>query len=332
MVMSANTFWDGGETDFPTSGSVRQKLGHAVKCATMTAAMDEWQPWQFHPDDNHVELSADMDPESESVDPDGRELMIRCGEALFHLKLALRCFGCLGRVELFPKFDQAGLVARVHGGISSDCGARDLVLFEAMTRGQGNLMSWNERPARESIVEIFKGAMAGEKAWLEFSQCESSRNRLVTFAEFGSKSPMAGHEREVRALDSRVALWTKPLFTFIVRGNEAESITVEPVSRRAEQMTALAVIKTKTDDKHGWLAAGQAMARIRLQARASEISSQVFDQSFRSRYVREELRTSIGHKGFGQAIIGFGSQPAVPQPAGFAASLGAAIPSRSRVD
>jgi hypothetical protein len=306
--MSANTIWHGGESDFPAGGSGRQKLGHAVKCAAMAASLDEWQPWQFRLDHNHVELSADASPAS--ADPDGRELMVRCGTALFHLKLALKRFGCLGRVELFPEFGQPGLVARVHCGFSPDCGAQEVALFEAMSRNPNSSAAWNQAPVSESLFGRFEGAMAGEKAWLEFSQCKSSRNRLLEFAEFGVKAPVTGNPPETSPGSSRVAQWTKPLLTFIVRTGDSGQVSVEPAGPRAEQMEMLAVIKTKTDDKHGWLATGQALARVRLQARVSEISLQVFDQAFRSRYVREELRTSIGHKGFAQVLIGFGSHPA----------------------
>ncbi len=338
-VMSANSTWNGGESDFLAGGSVRQKLGHAVKCAAMAASMDEWQPWQFRLDDDRVELSADASPVSEVVDPDGREWMIRCGTALFHLKLALKRFGCLGRVELFPEFDQAGLVARIHGGFSPPCGAPEVALFEAMERGQDKFASWHEGPVSESHFEMFQGAVAGEKAWLEFSQCASSRNRLLEFAELREKAPATEHQPGASLANSRVAQWTRPLLTFIVRGNEPENLTVEPVGGRAEQMAALAVVKTKTDDRHGWLAAGQAMARARLQARVLEISSHVFDQAFRSRHVREELRTSIGHKGFAQAVMGFGlnavawaGTPLAPQPVMREGVADTAFPSRFRMD
>jgi hypothetical protein len=69
----------------------------------------------------------------------------------------------------------------------------------------------------------------------------------------------------------------------------------------------LAVLKTKTDDKHGWLAAGQAMARAILQAQALGLSWSFFNHAIRSRDARTELRTGIGHKGFVQAILRFGS-------------------------
>ncbi len=337
--MSANSVWNGGEMDFPAGGSVRQKLGHAVKCASMAVSMDEWQPWQFRLGDNQVELSADISTVPEAVDPEGRELMIRCGAALFHLKLALKRFGCLGRVELFPNLDRPGLVARVHGGSSPGCGVQEVALFEAMARGQDRLVPWTEAPVDESRPEMFQGAVAGEKAWLEFAWSESSRTRLLEFSESGVSMPAAGHPAGALPANSRMIRWTRPLLTFIVRGNEAESLTVEPAGRRAEQATALAVIKTKTDDKHGWLATGQALARLRLQARVSEVSSQVFDQAFRSRHVREELRTSIGHKGFAQAIIGFGWNPAawtdttLAQPAVIREDApDVAFPSRFRMD
>jgi hypothetical protein len=303
----------------------------------MAAAMDEWQPWQFRLDNNHVELSADASPAA--ADPDGRELMIRCGTALFHLKLALKRFGCLGRVELFPEFGQAGLVARVHCGFSPDCGAQEIALFEAMSRDRNSSASWNKTPVSESVFGRFEGAMAGEKAWLEFSQSNSSRNRLLEFAEFGVKAPATGNAPETSTGNSRVAQWTRPLLTFIVRTGDSGQVSVEPAGPRAEQMEMLAVVKTKTDDKHGWLATGQAMARVRLQARVSEISLQIFDQAFRSRYVREELRTSIGHKGFAQVLIGFGSHPAAwaasppaSQPVNREGDPGAAIPLRFRSD
>jgi hypothetical protein len=73
-------------------------------------------------------------------------------------------------------------------------------------------------------------------------------------------------------------------------------------------MGSLAVVKTKTDDRFGWLAAGEIMVRARLEAQTLGVSCQVFDQAFCERRPRQELRNIIGRKGFVQAILGFGSQ------------------------
>lgn len=307
-VMSANTAING--SDFPVNGSARHKLAHAMKCASLTVATNDWRPWQFRLADQYVELSATPNPMSDTADSDDREMMIRCGAALFHLKLALKRYGCLGRVELFPDLAEASLVARIHCGTSTPGGAQDVALFETMARKRNKSSFWSEPPVSESVFETIQSAATGEKAWLEFSRCDASRDQLVALAESSAKMPAQAGYRVAQPEPSRVAQWTRPLLTFVVGAGDAKKFTVEPGQKRASEMATLAVIKTKTDDKHGWLATGEAMARVRLLARASEISSQVFNQAFQSRRLREVLRMSIGRKGFVQAIIGFGSQPA----------------------
>jgi hypothetical protein len=65
------------------------------------------------------------------------------------------------------------------------------------------------------------------------------------------------------------------------------------------------VVKTKTDDKYGWLEAGQTMARTVLQAQALGLSWAFFNP-VRRREAREALRVGVGHKGFAQVILRFG--------------------------
>jgi hypothetical protein len=76
----------------------------------------------------------------------------------------------------------------------------------------------------------------------------------------------------------------------------------------AEDMAALAVLKTKTDDKPGWLAAGLIRAYVQLYALASGAPVCFYDQAFQRRFLREELRTTVGRKGFVQTIVGLGSR------------------------
>ena len=68
----------------------------------------------------------------------------------------------------------------------------------------------------------------------------------------------------------------------------------------------LAVVKTKTDDKHGWLAAGHAGAGVLLQAQALGVSWSFFNEPVRRRTAREALRIAFDHKGFAQVVLRFG--------------------------
>jgi len=308
--MSASTTQNFTTADFPAGGSARQKLGHAVKCAALAPSTDAWQPWEFRLVDEHVELSADASWPALTDDSSERELLMRCGEALLHLKLAMQHFGCLGRVELFPNFDRAALVARIHYGSGRERDEKESALFQAMVQGRNESTAGVEAPMNETVEAMLLCSMAGEKAWLEFSRCESTRNQLVALVESGAGTPAATAVRGIQRVDLRLSQWARPWLTFVVRSGGGRNLTVETDGSGASAMAALAVIKAKTDDKHGWLATGQALARVRLQSQVLNISSRVFNRSFRHRRVREELRTSVGHKGFVQAVIGFGSSPA----------------------
>lgn len=302
-IMSANTALNSFGLDLPAGASARQKLGHAVKCATLATPMEEWQPWQYRVDDSYVEVVTLAGRPSPSDDAQERELMVRCGTALRHLKLALKHIGCLGRIELFPNLDQPGLLARLHFGSCPAGDAYETALFAAMAKNPS--AASNDAQVDGPFLAGLQDNTAGGKAWLEFAQSESSRNRLVSLAETRTAAPVVGLHRPAPPAQFRSSSWARPLLTFVVRGGP-EKFQVETAGRRAEELAALAVIKTKTDDKHGWLAAGHLLAQLRLQARAAEISAHTFDQAFRDRRIREELRMNIGHKGYVQAIIGFG--------------------------
>jgi hypothetical protein len=70
----------------------------------------------------------------------------------------------------------------------------------------------------------------------------------------------------------------------------------------------LAVVKSRTDEKYGWVAAGQAVARVLLYAEISGLSWSFLNQTLLSKTAREELLTGIGRKGFPQIVLRFGSR------------------------
>lgn len=307
--MNANTTWNPG-SDFPADGSPKLKLAHAIKCVNLAAQAEEWHPWQFRLADKFVELSAITGGALETADPEGRETMIQCGGALSQLKLALKRHGWLGRVELFPDMADPDLVARIHYGTGPASTAHDAALFKVMAQKRNKSATWSEPPVSPAMLEAIQSHGVGDKAWLEFSQCDASRERLIALAESDAGRPAVAGYQLAAPENSRGTHWTRPLLTFVVGAGDSHKFTVEPGDKRAGEMGVLAVIKTKTDDKHGWLATGEAQSRIKLQARALDLPSQVFNRVFKNRRIREVLRMSIGRKGFVQAIVGFGSQPA----------------------
>jgi hypothetical protein len=262
--------------------------------------------------DTHIELRARENPDREAIDPEGREGLIGCGAVLLYLKTALKHFGCLGRVDLFPALDQRTLVARIHGGFS---GARDETekrLFAAMTRNNESVSSESEFPASEPALNALLPAGTGERGWLEFVQSEMSRQRVAEIALAGKPAQMKTDHAPSRSRTGMTGWesprWPLPRLAGAVRRARPTAKPVEPARPIPLPDATLALVKTKTDDKHGWVAAGQTMAQAVLQARTLGLSWALFDQ-VRQRHTREALRHGLGHKGFAQLILHFGRPP-----------------------
>jgi hypothetical protein len=167
------------------------------------------------------------------------------------------------------------------------------------------------------MLTLLIQAAAGERGWLEFMQSEMSRQRVMGITPAGDSLwihfdyPSA---RPTNPAPTRHAFGFLPsLFAFGVRDMDSRNEPVEMVSQSSFPSATLAIVKTKTDDKHGWLAAGLTMARIVLQAQGLGLSWAFFNQ-VRRREARQALRVGVGHKGFAQAILCFGPLTAVKAP------------------
>jgi hypothetical protein len=309
--MSADRTWNVTERDFPTNGAPRQKLEFAVKYAAQASIANDFHAGvDLRLEDTHIELAAKGTPALGAVDPWRRDSMMGCGTALLYLKLVLKHFGCLGQVTLFPNLDEPTLVARIHFGSSHSRNEQEEALFEAITASRPDHSSSDETPVSEGMLTALSQAVAGERGWLDFVRSEISRRRLSEVRlEADLPAPDFTHARARPAMnisEQRQSRWPLRFFALGGRGVEHRSSAPEPVIRISIPAATLAVVKTKTDDKHGWVAAGQTMARAVLKARAMGLSWALFNP-MRRWEARAALRTGVGHKGFAQAILRFGA-------------------------
>jgi hypothetical protein len=200
-----------------------------------------------------------------------RDLMIGCGVALQYLKVAMKHFGSLGRVEMFPDLDRRSLVARIHFGCSRERDARETSLFDAITASPASRSFSEDGPVSDETRAALGRVVAVDRAWLEWTQSDASRQRVLEF-----------------------------------------TLATDTSRRFSAQALTLGVIKTKTDDERGWLAAGQAVALAILHAQAWGIGWSFFHR-IPDPGAREALRMGVGQKGFAQFVLRFGSL--LPPPA-----------------
>src|SRR5438105_13745242 len=93
--------------------SVAEVTSQVVAEAIWAPSVNNTQPWRFSVNDHELCLHADAERKLAVADPDGREMLISCGAALFTVRLALRSLGYVPSVLVLPDPGDPLLVARV---------------------------------------------------------------------------------------------------------------------------------------------------------------------------------------------------------------------------
>jgi hypothetical protein len=305
-----------------------------VSVAARAPSIHNTQPWSFRPLQAGVELLADPDRMLPIVDPDGRELMISCGAALFGLRLGLRKLGRLPSVALRPDPAQQWLVARVSSaGHATRTGAEaDLIAAVPHRHTHRGSFAPGDVPARLLSTMVTDAAAEGcELQVITDPQVIARLGRLVCAA--------AAEQRSNRELMAELGGWVRPLASQARDGVPARArLANVPGSdvgatrsgrfagrdfglpgteeQSGQPPSATAVLLTSGDGVTDWLRAGQALDRILLRAAARWVFAGLQSQPLESSRHRLAVRELTGGRGYPQMLLQFGranTAPATPR-------------------
>jgi nitroreductase len=91
----------------------KQTLRRIVEAAIRAPSVHNTQPWRWRGTPHSLELYADRSRQLAAADPDGRNLVISCGTALHHARVAADALGWSSTVTRVPDPDQQDLLARL---------------------------------------------------------------------------------------------------------------------------------------------------------------------------------------------------------------------------
>ena len=154
----------------------------AIAAASRAPSVHNTQPWQFTWDGSAFELTADTSRGLGAVDPDGRELLMSCGAALYSLRLAIRKLSHDTTVTLFPGGDPR-LVARVEvDSLTQPADAPERRLFAAVNRRHTHRGTFEDLPLAPELAVALQSAAGEEGAQLHYVSDPGQRIRVLHLA------------------------------------------------------------------------------------------------------------------------------------------------------
>lgn len=283
-------------------------LGYAI----LAPSTHNTQPWQFRINAMDVELYGDGSRRLAVVDPQGRELIMSCGAALFNLRVATEYFEKAWRLEVLPDPKQPLLLARFHLGLQAETGSEDVLLFHAIAQRHTHRGPFRSDPLPDDLIDACVTAAEQEGAWFMLADTEDTREALADLVAEADRYQWAQP-----AFRQELAHWLRTKPGLALDGLPVQELGVQdwlsfagPSLIRtfdrgkgqaardreiAAHSPALVVLGTERDDPAAWLAAGQALQAVLLRARSEEVWASFLCQPLEVPEIRERVSAMCGH-------------------------------------
>lgn len=285
----------------------RDVLIQATERALRAPSVHNSQPWQWRIADGAVQLYADSDRHLVGTDPDRRDLVISCGAALHHVRVALADLGVSTTTDRFPEPGDSTLLAVVHA-VDGPIDTHDAALAGWLDERRSDRRAFREQPVQPPQLELLAAHAATEGADLVPVLREDARARLAVVL-----GEAATRERAVPGYATELAMWSRrhagghdgiPSGSRTGRGVGPEgaglrqfpegrlSQTPHPLAAGPDGAT-LMVLTTPGDGPADWLRAGEATSAVLLAATKLGLATTVLSQAAEVASTRRQLADTV---------------------------------------
>ncbi len=311
----------------PTTSLDRSTARAAVALANRAPSVHNSQPWRWRIGASTIHLFADPDRALPLTDPEGRDLLISCGAALHHLRVALLATGYASRVHRMPDPARPHHVAAVEL-TPAEPTADDLALVQAIEKRRSDRRVFSTWPVPDELVEGLGRAAAAAGAALVVLD-PARRWEVVRLLE------RAGVEQALTpGLAEEVAEWSgrgrgsaDGVPAVNVPGDVTAAVPVRhfagrrmpqnELGRDESDGTLLAVLATEGDGAVEQVRAGEALSAVLLAATAIGLATDPVSQPLEVPATRARLAADCLPSGRApQVLLRFGWAPisATPVP------------------
>ena len=181
-----------------TETTLASRAAYLIGVAGRAPSLHNTQPWRFTVSRDAIELHADVSRRL-SVDPDGREMVISCGAALYGLRLAVRSLGRLPDVELLPG---PRALARVRLGLPAAMTAEERTMLAAVPHRHTHRGPFEPGLLPAGMLGRLKDDARAEGATLTVAGSAAVRRELASIAAAAAR----GQDRDPAAWDETPAV------------------------------------------------------------------------------------------------------------------------------
>ncbi len=323
----------GGRSAHPARAMRAEEAEGVVALAARAPSLHNTQPWAFTLRRGALELRADRSRQLPGTDPDGRQMVLSCGAALFGVRLGVRALGHLPQVELVPDDWDPDLLARVHLGSAAPADAQAVLLVNAVARRRSLRSGFAVCDVAEGTLAPARQAAAGERTVLLVLTEPTHRTAVADLVAAADRAQRASPEavRELAQWTSRSALDADGLppgawpdhppkrspDEFPVRDFAARKVSVAFRLGAQRQKNggpaaappghpAAAALLTRGDTPVDWLRAGQALHRVLLTVACAGVQASLHSQPFGLLGLRRLLQEELTGGAEPEMLLQFG--------------------------
>jgi hypothetical protein len=290
----------------PLTQPDHQTLVAAIELANRAPSVHDTQPWRWLLGAESLHLMADRTRQVPVIDPDGRDLLLSCGAALHHLKVALAALGWRTTVRHLPNHGDPDHLAAVETRPHVSTGT-DIAFVGAISRRRTDRRRFTSGEVPGDHLDLMARRAARAGALLVPVTAPVARWRL-SHAITTAARQQAGDS----AYRAELVAWTG-------RNRTGGVLADAPTGRGERDAGELLVVATLADDPVSILRAGEAASVALLTATDLGMATCLLSQPLEVADTRAAIRDEVlDGAAYPQLILRTGWAPisAPPLPLG----------------
>ncbi len=305
----------------------RTTVRAAVALANRAPSVHNSQPWRWRIAPSSVHLFLDASRALPATDPEGRDLLLSCGAALHHLRVALLAAGWATRVHRLPDPGHPAHLAAIEL-IAAEPTAEDLALARAIETRRSDRRVFSTWPLPEAFLEHLQDAAHAEGGDLRLLNSDADVREVARLVEHAAveqaltpdlsqeTAQWTGRGRDAEEGVPAINVPSGPDGAVPVRHFAGRRMAQNELGRDETDGTVLGLLATYGDGPLERLRAGEALSAVLLTATRVGLATDPISQPLEVADTRAQLRERyLGDDGEEpQVIVRLGWAPVSATP------------------